>query len=125
MSGTMQVCGGALRDAASPQAVQPANRSLERADITSNTYWDWLINHAYLILAAQTIAGQFVATFKDFPPPKGAQLHNRGGAGKDERTRGFREALIRPALPLRLDGVSSRSPPEYSGGLVHGPRLMP
>jgi arylsulfatase A-like enzyme len=40
----------------------------ERADITSNTYYDWLLNHAYIVFAAQTIATEFAATFKDFPP---------------------------------------------------------
>jgi arylsulfatase len=40
----------------------------ERADITSNTYWDWLIDRAYLVLAAQAVVVPFLATFKDFPP---------------------------------------------------------
>src|SRR5271163_2253090 len=40
----------------------------ERADITSNTYYDWFIDHDFITLAAQTIATQFAATFKDFPP---------------------------------------------------------
>ncbi len=40
----------------------------ERADITSNTYYDWLMSHAYMVLAAQAIAVQFVSTFRDFPP---------------------------------------------------------
>ena len=40
----------------------------ERADITSNTYYDWLIDHAPIVFAAQTIASQFVETFKEFPP---------------------------------------------------------
>jgi arylsulfatase A-like enzyme len=40
----------------------------ERADITSNVYWDWMLNKGYLFLAAQVIAGQFAKTFKDFPP---------------------------------------------------------
>ncbi len=40
----------------------------ERADMTSNTYYDWLIDHAYLVLAAQFVATEFVATFADFPP---------------------------------------------------------
>ena len=40
----------------------------ERADITSNTYWEWAIERGYIILAAQPIIGQFLATFKDFPP---------------------------------------------------------
>lgn len=40
----------------------------ERADITSNTYYDWFFDHAYLVLAAQTIVSQFLETFKEFPP---------------------------------------------------------
>jgi arylsulfatase len=40
----------------------------ERADITSNAYYDWFIHHAYLIFAAQAIVGQLAATFKEFPP---------------------------------------------------------
>jgi arylsulfatase len=40
----------------------------ERADVTSNTYWDWYISKAYLIMAAQALVSGFLATFKDFPP---------------------------------------------------------
>src|SRR5215470_13278360 len=39
----------------------------EFADVTSNTYYDWYIHHVYILYAAQFIAGQFAATFKDFP----------------------------------------------------------
>jgi len=40
----------------------------ERATITSNTYWDWFIDHAFLIVPAQHIVGQFLGTFKAYPP---------------------------------------------------------
>ncbi len=40
----------------------------ERADITSNTYYDWLISQPYLIFAAQAATSQFLDTFKEFPP---------------------------------------------------------
>ncbi len=40
----------------------------ERADITSNTYYDWLIDHIPLVLASQAIVTQFLETFKEFPP---------------------------------------------------------
>jgi arylsulfatase len=40
----------------------------ERADITSNTYYDWLLNHAFLLVPAQQLVGEFLATFKAFPP---------------------------------------------------------
>jgi arylsulfatase A-like enzyme len=40
----------------------------ERADITSNTYYDWFLERAYLVLAATSVTSEFLATFKDFPP---------------------------------------------------------
>ena len=40
----------------------------ERADITSNTYNDWVIRRAFLVVPAQALVAQFIATFKEFPP---------------------------------------------------------
>ena len=40
----------------------------ERADITSNTYYDWFLDHVYLLMPAQSAVGQFLETFKEFPP---------------------------------------------------------
>jgi arylsulfatase A-like enzyme len=40
----------------------------ERADITSNTYFDWTIQRAFLLVPAQTLVADFIATFKEFPP---------------------------------------------------------
>ncbi|EGJ50892.1 arylsulfatase [Desulfocurvibacter africanus] len=40
----------------------------ERADVTSNTYWDWVIDHAYITYAGQAIVTRFLETFKEFPP---------------------------------------------------------
>jgi hypothetical protein len=40
----------------------------ERADTTSNTYYDWYLSKAYMVLAAQAVVTPFLATFKDFPP---------------------------------------------------------
>ena len=40
----------------------------ERADITSNTYYDWFIDHDFIALAATRIVTPFLETFKEFPP---------------------------------------------------------
>ena len=40
----------------------------ERAQITSNTYYDWLIDRAYLLVPAQAYVGEFLSTFKKYPP---------------------------------------------------------
>ena len=31
----------------------------ERADVTSNTYYDWLLDHVFLLVPAQDYVGQF------------------------------------------------------------------
>jgi arylsulfatase A-like enzyme len=40
----------------------------ERAEITSNTYDDWVLRRSFLVVPAQAIVARFVATFKEFPP---------------------------------------------------------
>jgi arylsulfatase len=40
----------------------------EYADITSNTYYDWMIRRAYLIFYATVITTQFLESFREFPP---------------------------------------------------------
>ncbi|MCI0552094.1 MAG: sulfatase-like hydrolase/transferase, partial [Anaerolineae bacterium] len=40
----------------------------ERADITSNTFWDWNLNHVGSAYGMMQEVFEFVATFKEFPP---------------------------------------------------------
>ena len=40
----------------------------ERAQITSNTYFDWYLDRVFLISPAAKYVGEFLATFEEFPP---------------------------------------------------------
>lgn len=40
----------------------------ERADITSNTYWDWQLNHVQTMYGVMNEVFEFAATFKEYPP---------------------------------------------------------
>lgn len=40
----------------------------ERAPLTSNTYYDWMLDRAYMLVPAQEYVGNFLSTFKDYPP---------------------------------------------------------
>ncbi len=40
----------------------------ERSNITSNTYWDWYLDHVFLLLPAAEYTADFLATFEQFPP---------------------------------------------------------
>ncbi|MBU1138783.1 MAG: arylsulfatase [Proteobacteria bacterium] len=48
----------------------------ERAQITSNTYYDWMLDRVYLLLPAQDYVGSFLMTFKEFPPRQKAASFN-------------------------------------------------
>ena len=36
--------------------------------LTSNTYYDWLIDRAFVFVPAQQYVGRFLETFKEYPP---------------------------------------------------------
>jgi arylsulfatase len=40
----------------------------ERATITSNSYYEWLLDRAFLLVPAQAYVAEFLATFEEFPP---------------------------------------------------------
>lgn len=48
----------------------------ERADVTSNTYYDWIFDHAFQIVPAQAVVGQFLMTFKEYPQRQKAASFN-------------------------------------------------
>jgi hypothetical protein len=40
----------------------------ERADENSNTYWDWVLAHVYLLYEMQALVSQQIQDFVRFPP---------------------------------------------------------
>ncbi|NWK56965.1 arylsulfatase [Verrucomicrobiaceae bacterium N1E253] len=40
----------------------------ERAQFTSNTYYDWMMDRIFLLVPAQQYVGKFLGTFKEYPP---------------------------------------------------------
>jgi len=66
--GTLQLWAEPFTVLRIPKLYNVRTDPFERADITSNTYWDWYINKAYLIMGAQGLVGRFLETFKEFPP---------------------------------------------------------
>ena len=48
----------------------------ERADITSNTYYDWLLYHAFLLVLVQDYVGQFLLAFRDYSQRQRAATFN-------------------------------------------------
>ena len=50
----------------------------ERADITSNTYYDWVLDHAWICVPMQSFVFTMLQSFAEFPPrQKGGTLTPR------------------------------------------------
>ncbi len=44
----------------------------ERADVTSNSYYSWLLDHAFTLPIAQEVVGKHLASYVEFPPSQKA-----------------------------------------------------
>jgi arylsulfatase len=68
VEGTMRIWAEPFVTLRLPKIFNLRTDPYERADITSNTYYEWLVNHLFLLVPVQKIVGNFLATFKEFPP---------------------------------------------------------
>jgi len=66
--GTMRIWAEPFTALRVPKIFNLRTDPFERADTTSNTYYDWLISHGYMLMAAQKIVGEYLATFVKYPP---------------------------------------------------------
>ena len=66
--GTMQIWAEPFTVLRVPKLFNLRTDPYERADVTSNTYWDWFVDHDYIALVATAIATQFLDTFVEFQP---------------------------------------------------------
>ena len=66
--GTMRVWAEPFTPLRVPKIFNLRTDPYEHADITSNTYYDWLIDHAFLVVPTQEIVSKFLGTFREFPP---------------------------------------------------------
>ena len=86
----------------------------ERADITSNTFWDWQLNHVGSMYGVMDEIVQFAKTFKEFPPRSIPPSFNPATI-MDETIKEIRvERKLREAIPLpaggdSVDGATTRS----------------
>ncbi|MCB0478870.1 MAG: arylsulfatase [Crocinitomicaceae bacterium] len=68
MAGTLGVWANPFTPLRLPLIFNLRRDPYEQATITSNTYYDWLLDHAFMLVPAQEIIGNFLKTFKEFPP---------------------------------------------------------
>jgi arylsulfatase len=67
-AGTLQVWAEPYTQLRVPKIFNLRTDPYERADITSNTYYDWMIDRAWLLVPAQAFAAQMLQSLAEFPP---------------------------------------------------------
>lgn len=65
---TMQIWAEPFVSLRIPKIFHLRRDPFERADESSNTYWDWVADHAFILVPAQAYVGELMASFKAFPP---------------------------------------------------------
>jgi arylsulfatase len=66
--GTLQIWAEPYTELRVPKLFNLRTDPYERADITSNTYFDWLLDHVWLFVPAQAYVANMLATLAEFPP---------------------------------------------------------
>src|SRR5215813_8932396 len=74
--GTMRVWSEPFVTLRVPKLFNLRTDPFERADITSVTYYDWFVNHVFLLVPAQAFVGQFLQTFREYPQRQKAASFN-------------------------------------------------
>lgn len=72
----------------------------ERADITSNTYWDWSLNHIGNNYGMTDEIFKFAATFKEFPPRSYPPSFNPARLMEEVKTGIKAKAALEKAFPM-------------------------
>jgi arylsulfatase A-like enzyme len=66
--GTLQVWAEPFVHLRVPKIFNLRTDPYERADVTSNTYWDWMLDHAFILVPAQAFVFQMIQSLGEFPP---------------------------------------------------------
>jgi arylsulfatase len=68
VQGTLQIWAEPFVTLRVPKIFNLRTDPYERADVTSNTYYNWFLDNDFIALAATFIVTQFLDTFAEFPP---------------------------------------------------------
>ena len=66
--GTLQVWIDPYVELRAPKIFNLRTDPFERADITSNTYYDWMMSRIFLLVPAQAYVARMLQTLAEFPP---------------------------------------------------------
>ncbi|MCU0279963.1 MAG: sulfatase-like hydrolase/transferase, partial [Candidatus Nanopelagicales bacterium] len=67
-TGTLRIWAEPYTELRVPKIFNLRTDPYERADVTSNTYYDWMLERAWILIPAQAYVAQMLETLKEFPP---------------------------------------------------------
>lgn len=67
-TGTLRVWAEPYTPLRVPKIFNLRTDPFERADVTSNTYYDWIVDHAWTAVPAQAFVLQMIQSLAEFPP---------------------------------------------------------
>jgi arylsulfatase len=65
---TMQLWAEPFVELRLPKIFNLRRDPFERADQNSNTYWDWHLDHVYIMYISQNLVAEEIQSLKEFPP---------------------------------------------------------
>ena len=66
-TGTLRVWAEPFTELRVPKMFNLRTDPYERADVTSNTYYDWVLDHAFIVVPMQAYVFNMLQSFADFP----------------------------------------------------------
>ena len=130
VQGTLQIWAEPFVSLRVPKLFNLRTDPFERADITSNTYYDWLLDNDYIVLAATALGVAVPGDLQGVPAAaEGGELHDRPGGGEarerahlgpmmlaswNDGRRARRDPRVRRARDARRAGRTTSRPPSAS-----------
>jgi hypothetical protein len=74
--GTMRVWSEPFVTLRVPKLFSLRTDPFERVDITSFTYYDWFVDHVFMLVPAQAFVGELLQTFREYPQREKAASFN-------------------------------------------------
>ncbi len=80
VTGTMRIWAEPFVRLRIPKLFNLRRDPYERADVTSNTYYDWFLSKNYMLYTSRPLIESFFATFKEYPPRQKSASFNKAAS---------------------------------------------
>lgn len=111
MQGTMGVWGEPFTKLRMTKLYNLMQDPFERADITSNTYWDWIMNHVPQVYQGMEGVAVFAESFKEFPPRSYPPSFNPSNIIEDELKMIKAKEALQKSFPMLRDEKPQQQTP--------------